>query len=94
MSRRGSACTTNGAHSPLPAGRGEGSGDLVVDGARRQPRVRGCFRRSLIRRDPLTLALRARCRPGEGSAALSPPAGRGGTRAPCGSGRFARLYSL
>ena len=40
--------------APSPRGRGEGSGDLVVAGARREPRVRGRFRTRLLRPSPLT----------------------------------------
>ncbi|MHC2000294.1 hypothetical protein ACYQR9_07610 [Methylobacterium sp. CM6241] len=39
-----------------PRLRGEGRDDLVVGAARRQPKVRGRFRGSLVRRRPLTLA--------------------------------------
>ncbi|RVU14254.1 hypothetical protein EOE48_24025 [Methylobacterium oryzihabitans] len=39
---------------------------LVVADARRQPRVRGRFRRSLLRNCPLTLALRAPRPPNRG----------------------------
>ena len=66
--------------------RGEGTGDLVVDGIRRQPTVRGRCRKSLIRRYPLTPALRAPFTPDAGGwdrsdpQGLSPPAGRGGKR--------------
>ncbi len=58
---------------------GRGQRHRSGDAARRQPRVRGCFRGSLRRRAPsprFGFAF-ACCRPDKGSAALSPPAGRG-----------------
>ena len=48
-----------------------------IDPAGIDPRVRGRFRKSLIRRRPLTLALRAPFAPDKGCEGLSPHAGRG-----------------
>ncbi|MBD8903041.1 hypothetical protein MBTS_12430 [Methylobacterium bullatum] len=68
--------------SPLPAGRGEGRVSPSSGSAsRRQPRVRGCVRKSTTRRYPLTLApaspalIRGH---NEVSTILSPPGGERG----------------
>ncbi|RVU20793.1 hypothetical protein EOE48_05125 [Methylobacterium oryzihabitans] len=65
-----------------PRGRGEGRRHLVVSSASGGgARVRGWGRKRLLRKHPLTLALRARCLHDKVQTALSPPAGRGDTRA-------------
>ena len=61
---------------PSPRLRGEGSGNLAVAGARRQPMVRGMTGENSAF-SPLTIALWARRADDRVVAALSPQAGRG-----------------
>ncbi|TXM65452.1 hypothetical protein FV229_15505 [Methylobacterium sp. WL120] len=85
---------SGGARIPSPRLRGEGLDDRVVGKARRQPRVRGRERTSLLRSRPLTVASASPSLPGRttGCSRASPRTrGEGGRPIRCTARRRARL---